>query len=130
MLNRLFPQCLRQSGREPELNRVVVLRGLLAFIFLGAGIMKLVGAAESMAHFDDLGLPGWMALVIGVAEVACAVLLFIPTGFVAAILGMLAIMAGAAVTMALHGELPTPPVITAALVILLWRWQNHEAITG
>ena len=92
MLNRLFPQCLRQAGREPELNRVVVLRGLVAFIFLGAGIMKLVGAAESMAHFDDLGLPGWMALVIGVAEVACAVLLFVPTGFVAAILGMLAIM--------------------------------------
>ena len=92
--------------------------------------MKLVSGADSVAHFAALGLPGWMVPVMGVAELGCAILLFVPTTFLAGILGMLAIMAGATVTLAMSGELPTPPVITAALVVLLWRWQNHEAITG
>lgn len=112
------------------MNRVHVLRALVAFIFAGAGLMKLTGSENAIAHFAEMGLPPWMVFVVGGAELACAVMLFLPNAFVVGILGMLAIMVGATATMVMNGELPTPPVITATLIILLWRWQNREATTG
>jgi uncharacterized membrane protein YphA (DoxX/SURF4 family) len=107
------------------MNRFTILRGLLAFIFFAAGISKLINLDSAVANFASLGLPEWLVYVTAVGEVACAVLLMAPQGkgFAPAIAGMLAFMVGAIGAEIMAGELPTPAVITAALVVLLWRWR-------
>lgn len=103
-----------------------VLRALVGLLFFAAGAMKLIGAENSIALFEHLGLPAWMVGAVGVTEIACAILLFVPAGFFVAIAGMLALMLGATISLVLAGEVPTAPVISAALVLVLWRWQSTE----
>ena len=105
------------------MNRFVILRGLLAFVFFAAGISKLINLEGAVANFASLGLPEWLLYVTAIGEMACAVLLMVPQGFPLAIAGMLAFMAGAVGAELLAGRLPAPAVLTAALVLLLWRWQ-------
>lgn len=68
---------------------------LSALFFGGNGVQKLVGAEHTVAMFEALGLPGWMRVLVGVAELAGGLCLVIPrlTTGAAALLGFL--MAGA-----------------------------------
>ncbi len=81
------------------MNRFTILRGLLAFIFFTAGILKLISLDSALANFASLGLPEWLVYVPAVGEVVCAVLLLAPQGkgFAPAIAGMLAFMGGRSV---------------------------------
>ena len=75
-----------------------VLSAMLAFVFLVAGIPKLLGVEAHIQHFTRWGYPDWFRVVVGVVETASAVFLLIPhLAFVGAA-GIIAIMAGATYT--------------------------------
>jgi uncharacterized membrane protein YphA (DoxX/SURF4 family) len=49
------------------------------------GVMKLIGSADMIKEFDEFGLPHWMLIYIGIAEVIVGIGLFIkPVRFFAA----------------------------------------------
>ena len=59
-------------------NALWIVQGLLAALFLFAGVMKLVMPIEEMTKQMPLPLPGWFLLFTGVVEVLGAVGLILP----------------------------------------------------
>jgi peroxiredoxin/uncharacterized membrane protein YphA (DoxX/SURF4 family) len=92
---------------------VLVLRLVLAVVFLTAGIGKLLDLAGSRRAMSDFGLPGGAANIAGtllpLAELATGVaLIFVPTarwGAIAALVLLIAFIAGIGLAMA-RGEEP------------------------
>lgn len=66
-----------------------------AFIF---GTKKLLGLAEPTAHFKRWGYPLWTMHLLGFAEIACGLLLFIPAARIYAIAIYSIIIVGALFT--------------------------------
>ena len=103
-----------------------IIAGVLAAAFLAAGAMKLAQpkeklAASGMGWTDDVS-PG-MIKTIGLLEVLAAVGLILPAAVGVlpvlvplAAIGLMAIMAGAAVT---HARRKEAPMIAANLVLLV-----------
>ncbi|MEQ1503444.1 MAG: DoxX family protein [Myxococcota bacterium] len=78
--------------------------GMVAIGLLPAGVMKLSGNPEMVAHFAGWGFPGFFVYLIGAVEVAAAVLTVVPrTRLIGAGIA-LAVMVAAAGTHLLHGE--------------------------
>jgi uncharacterized membrane protein YphA (DoxX/SURF4 family) len=73
----------------------LIASGLLALIVVPAGIAKLMGVPAVHESFSILGLPVWFGYVIGAAEVAGGVGLFVPRLARLAALGLAAIGLGA-----------------------------------
>ena len=118
-----------------KLNKVLwTVQGLLAFLFLFAGGMKLVMPLEGMA--GPVALPGLFIRFIGVAEVLGAIGLILPrllqirpvlTPVAAA--GLVIIMAGATVITALGGAV-APALFPLVVGLILasvgyGRWQEN-----
>jgi ubiquinone/menaquinone biosynthesis C-methylase UbiE/uncharacterized membrane protein YphA (DoxX/SURF4 family) len=93
-----------------------VLRGVLAALFLGAGLVKLTGNPEAIQSFDRLGLGQWFRIFVGVCEVAGAAGLFLGPLSALAALGLAALMVGA---VASHLLVLGPPALPAAAVLAL-----------
>lgn len=76
----------------------IVLRALLTFAFVGAGIAKIAGAEMMVATYDTIGLGQWLRYLTGITEIVGAILLWLPNRQVvgAAVLG--ATMVGAVLT--------------------------------
>jgi uncharacterized membrane protein YphA (DoxX/SURF4 family) len=55
-----------------------VLAGLLAFVFLGAGISKILGVEMQLKNLESWGYPLWMRFPIGLAEIILAIGLLLP----------------------------------------------------
>ena len=96
---------------------------LLALAFLTAGGTKLAGVQMHFEQFARWGYPSWFVYVVGLVEVAGAILVLIPaTRFYGA--ALLAInMAGAAFTHARAHEwssLPAPMALLFLAVIVAW----------
>lgn len=72
--------------------------GLTAVFFLQSGIQKLMGTEQMVRHFEDLGLPGWSRTVIGLVELAGAILLALPRLTLYAALALGGLMVGATAT--------------------------------
>jgi uncharacterized membrane protein YphA (DoxX/SURF4 family) len=72
--------------------------GLLAALFLLTGIPKLIGAEGWLRHFARWGYPDWLRLVVGIVEVASAVLLLVPRLATLGACGLVMVMAGATYT--------------------------------
>jgi len=108
------------------MNRFKILRALVGLIFFAAGVFKLLDVDAGVANFASLGLPEWLLYVVAFGEIACAVLLMTSQGFPWAIAGFMVFMAGAIGAELVAGKLPTPAVLTAALVVLLWRWYPED----
>ena len=107
-----------------------VLAGLLALAFLAGAAGKLTGAAtRTFAHW---GYPAWFARLIGVLELAGAIGLLIPKTTRFAVLGLTAIMFGAAYThLANHeGIQVLRPIIFLAVLWGVWwlRRTRHNSI--
>ena len=79
-----------------------ILAILLSLAYLLAAVGKLSGAASPM--FEGWGYAAWFATLIGVLELAGAIGLVIPKSTRWAILGLTAIMLGAAYTHLANGE--------------------------
>lgn len=79
--------------------------------FLMTGVGKLVDSAVWQERFvTRWGLPGWMALVTGVAELAGALLILFPRTAMYGGAIIAAVMLGATGTHAVAGELNAMPV--------------------
>jgi uncharacterized membrane protein YphA (DoxX/SURF4 family) len=84
---------------------VWVISGLLASLFLFAGIPKVGGASNAVEGFRAWGFSDGFRLFIGAAEAAGGIALLIPALATWAALGLACIMVGAVYTHLIH----TPP---------------------
>ena len=107
-----------------------IFAGLLAILFLLAGVGKLSGGATEM--FAKWGYPAWFATFIGLAEAAGAIGLLIPRLTRLAIIGLTLVMFGAAYTHLAAGEglQVMRPIIFLVLLGLTWffRSQGTESV--
>ena len=99
---------------------------LVALVFTASAATKLTGVATLM--FAHWGYPAWFATLIGVLELTGAVGLIIPRTTRYAVLGLTAIMFGAAYThLANHEGLQVlRPVIFLAVLWAIW-WLRRPA---
>ena len=96
---------------------VWILHILLAAMFSVQGVAKLASSPSWVSRFNAWGFPDNFYIVIGVIELLCGVLLFVPklAGFGAVVL--IIVMVGATITHLIHGE--TQVVTTLILMTLL-----------
>lgn len=110
-----------------------VLQVLLAFIFGGAGFLKLSAAPEMVAMFATIGAGQWLRIVVGTLEVAAAVGLLIPRLAGLAALGLCCLLLGAAITSLV---IPSASPLTALVLLCIsalvaWgRWPQTGALAG
>jgi putative oxidoreductase len=93
---------------------------LLSGVGIGVvGLAKFGNAHQWERFFVGWGYPAWMSFVVGVAEVAGAVALFIPRIALAGVLILGAVMIGALVTLLLHRGGPMGWGATPAIHLVL-----------
>lgn len=97
-------------------------RILLALAFVSAGGMKLAGAPQFVALFDQIGIGQWFRLLTGTLEVAGGLLLLIPRTSIFGALLLVCVMIGAVFThLAVIGGNPAPALVLLALSAgVLW----------
>jgi uncharacterized membrane protein YphA (DoxX/SURF4 family) len=93
-----------------------ILQVLLALLFAVQGVVKLMGSPGWVARFNRWGYPHYFYLVVGAAELAGAVLLFIPKLAKFGVLLLAVVMIGATGTHLLHHE---PQVVTTLVLLAL-----------
>jgi uncharacterized membrane protein len=84
--------------------------------FVAAGATKLLGDAQMVTMFDDIGAGQWLRLLVGVLEVAGGAGLLVPRLAGLAATGLVALMAGAVVTNVV--VLAIAPTVPLALGVL------------
>jgi uncharacterized membrane protein YphA (DoxX/SURF4 family) len=99
-----------------RLMAVWVLQFVLAAFFAMQGVVKLAGSHGWVARFSRWGYPDRFYLVVGLAELAGAVILLIPRLARFGALLLIAVMAGAAATHLIHHE---PQVVTTLVLLAL-----------
>ena len=102
---------------------------LLSLPIFAAGLPKLLGQGGWITAFAHWGYPAWLVPVVGTVEVLGVVLLFAPrfASIGATMIGV--IMAGAAVTHAVHGETPRVAFTSALCVFaLVVAWVRRRSL--
>ena len=99
-----------------RLMAVWVLQFVLAAFFAMQGVVKLAGSQSWVARFSGWGYPDRFYLVVGLAELAGAVVLLIPRLARFGALLLIAVMAGATATHLIHHE---PQVVTTLVLLAL-----------
>ena len=84
---------------------------VLAVQFASGGVLKLIGDAQMVDLFTDIGLGQWLRYLVGVCEVAAAAGLLIPRLAGPAALGLVGLMTGAVITNLLIGVSPAMPLV-------------------
>ena len=56
----------------------IILRGIIAFIFIQSLYYKFTGHAEAVHIFTTIGMEPFGRIVVGIAELIVSILLFIP----------------------------------------------------
>lgn len=103
----------------------LVLSGLLALLYVAAGVPKVVGVESAVTGFENFGYPTWFRLLIGVIEIGGGIGLLMPrvAFYAAGALGV--VMIGAAYTITVHGEpgvaIPIVCLVLLAIVAYLRR---------
>jgi uncharacterized membrane protein YphA (DoxX/SURF4 family) len=92
-----------------------ILQVVLAVQFASGGVLKLIGDANMVDLFTDIGVGQWLRYLVGVCEVAAAIGLLVPRLAALAALGVTGLMAGAVVTNLL---IDINPVMPAAYLII------------
>ncbi|MEM0930452.1 MAG: DoxX family protein [Pseudomonadota bacterium] len=89
---------------------------VVTLIMLMGGFAKLAGQEMALASFTKLGLPGWFAMFVAVAEICGAVGIWIRRTSIWAALGIAVVMLGA-----IHYHVSYPPITAGipAVVVLL-----------
>jgi len=101
-----------------------VLTGLVAFVFLGSAAGKLSANEEALKMAAGFGLDAKTYTMLGVVELACAILFIIPrTGIVGTLL-LAAYMGGAIASHLEHGVSIVAPCIiqTFMLAVAFYRF--------
>jgi uncharacterized membrane protein YphA (DoxX/SURF4 family) len=92
------------------------LTGILAFVFVSSGFMKLTGSEEVVKGAASMGLTAGTMQLIGIIEIGSILLFIIPrTGLLGTLL-LAAYLGGAIVTHLEHGEPFMIPVIIQAIL--------------
>jgi putative oxidoreductase len=106
---------MAESGRATRIA-IWILSGLLAALFLFAGVPKILGIGEAGQHFAEWGYPAWFRILIGVIEVSGGIGLLISgvAFYAAGALGV--VMIGAIYTILTTG---TPGVAIPIVCLLL-----------
>ena len=96
----------------------------LAVVFGLTGTSKLIGAASARwaERFALWGYPAGTSYLVGVAEILGAAGVLLRRSRRIAAVTLMVIMAGAALTHVIHGELPRviPPLVLGAVALLLF----------
>lgn len=105
----------------------------LAAMFLGAGVIKLVGVPEVVAFFQAAGFGRGFRDLVGTTEVLGALLLLTPRLAGVGALVLAGVMVGAAVVdaVALRTSPLIPATVLVVLLVLAWvRRANAIAVLG
>jgi len=99
------------------ISAATLLAWLLAFAFLGAGVVNAAGSAAIKEDFVRWGYPRWWNLVTGGLEVLVAALIAMPTARVAGLMLGAAICIAAVATVVRHKDYGhvAPVVVLTAL---------------
>jgi len=92
-----------------------VVKGLLALLLVGAGLMKLAGIPEVHKSFSILGLPAWFGYFLGLIEAVLAFAVFVSPVSRKAILSAFTILLGAICFHLVH-----TPVSEAGMALFGW----------
>jgi len=93
-----------------------VLTALVAIIFLGSGINKVMGNAEALKMAEGFGISATNFKLIGTVEVVATLLFIFPrTGILGSLL-LIAFMGGSIATHVEHAQPIMAPVIIAAFL--------------
>ncbi|MBQ1075667.1 DoxX family protein [Micromonospora sp. C31] len=114
------PTALRRTGSVVRW----ALQAGLAVQFAVGGALKLIGDAQMVDLFADIGAGQWLRYLVGVCELAGALGLLVPRLTAAAVLGLTALMTGAVITNLLIGISPALPaafLLTAAVIAHIRR---------
>jgi len=103
-----------------------LLCGVLAALFLVAGVSKVVGVENVVDNFDRWGYSEPFRFFIGFCEILGAIGLLLPRISVSACAGLAGILLGALYTHLLHGESPVFAGLVLALVcsVVPLRWSR------
>ncbi|MDO7846099.1 DoxX family protein [Hymenobacter sp. M29] len=119
---------------SPSVRNIIawILQALLAAMFIYSGGHKLMDLAGTTKNFEGLGLPGWMATLIAVAELLGGIGLLIPRTVRPAALGLIVIMIGAVVMHAtkIPGGLAggTAAIVCLVLLVVLLVLRSRPAV--
>jgi putative oxidoreductase len=93
-----------------------IVRGLLAFVFLGAGGAKLYGVPLMVEEFAHMGFGQWFRYFTGSLEVLGAFLILLPSLAAFGALLLISIMIGATIMhLLVIGGSPVPALVLLAL---------------
>ncbi len=102
-----------------------ILTLMLVLVCVRSGLLKLTGNVFWVRDFHRWGYPDWFRIVVGLAEVASAVLLVIPRVAVCGATLFAIVMLGAIYTHATHNEASRLPfnifLLVLSLVIMVGR---------
>jgi putative oxidoreductase len=119
---------LNASPRKLRLLQNVVrwaLCVLIAFVFLMAGLGKLIGRRGMVMEFERIGLGQWFRYFTGLLEVTGAIGVLIPRFSRKAALVLATVMAGAIFAhLTVLSSPPTLPAVLLALTLIL-TWIRH-----
>ena len=88
----------------------------LALAMAGGGVLKLVGDPAMVEMFTTIGAGQWFRYAVGLLEIAGAIGLLIPRLAALAAVGLVLLLAGAAITNV--AVLDQPPVLPLAYLIV------------
>jgi len=105
-----------------------VLQALLAFQFVGAGVLKLIGDPAMVEMFATIGVGQWFRYLVGALELAGAIGLLVPRLAGLAALGLALVMVGATLTNIFI--LNVSPALTLGLLLVagLIAWARQADI--
>ncbi|HET7566335.1 MAG TPA: DoxX family protein [Gemmatimonadaceae bacterium] len=133
------------STRAPRSRIAVVVRVLVAALFIGAGVLKLAGVPSMVSVFAVVGAGQWLRYAVGITELVCAVLLLTPHFVSIAAVLLSGIMLGATATQLAIGTpirvlsigrvtITASPIVPAILLVVLvglaWRYRSDTPIIG
>ena len=107
---------------------------VLGLAFIGFGGYGLLHATENLKNFGGMGLPGWFAYLIAVAELLGGIGLLVPATVRMAAQGLLVIMAGAVIMHAtvLPGGMAKggPALVFLLLLVALLRLRRPAPLVA
>lgn len=115
---------MEKQSRNADSVVIWILTVLLAAIFAITGTAKIMGSDVIALQAAAMrGFPEWIRVIVGIAEVVCAIALFVApvAGFAAAMLAIL--MVPATITQWISGQpgVLVPVVVGLLLLLLAWR---------
>ena len=108
-----------------------IVRGLLAFVFLGAGGAKLYGVPLMVEEFGHMGLGQWFRYFTGSLEVLGALLILLPSLAAFGALLLICIMIGATIMhLLVIGGSAVPALVLLALsaIVAIARREQIAAV--